>query len=97
MSLLDFFFNSNYRDSVLNPVYSTNKSSETSEKEKRKFWRDYHYKTIKHEVDLLKTDIMYGFIKHKSITLDVFIKFIKRRNGEEWVIPGLWRHFNTKP
>lgn len=73
MSLVDFFFNTNYRESLQRSGGSTHseKTKEISEYQQirinKKFHRDYHLKKLQHEVDLLQSEIRYGFIKIDQI------------------------------
>lgn len=103
MSLVEFFFNSDYRESIKGNYQKkeiidiTPKESE-AQKQRRlnKFHRDYHLKSMQHNVDLLSSEIWYGFIDPKQITKDKFILFLKQNQAKEWTFNVLWENFLIK-
>lgn len=103
MSLVEFFFNSDYRESLqYNCKNSVKKIEEKIETEKQiikkqqKFFRDYHLKQMQDRVNLLNDEIIYNFISIKNINIDNFTKFLQNHNAKNWVIPVLWNKFKLK-
>lgn len=99
MSLVDFFFNSNYRESLQRTSTSLDcddieRISEYQRiRNNNKFQRDYHLKKLQHEVDLLQSEIRYGFINVKLINKEVFTMFLNQYNPLPWTINVLWERF----
>lgn len=98
MSLVDFFFNANYRDDILNPSYlnQNKKSLEITQKDKNKFWRDYHLSQMKEIIKPINDQLIYKFIEKSSINKDNFSQYLKENYAEDWVIPVLWNEFKEK-
>ena len=81
MSLVEFFFNSDYRESlqvnkIISNVDTVIETKEQAEKRKSKFWRDYHLGKMRHEIKLLNSEIIYGFINKNIVTRDKFEIFL---------------------
>jgi hypothetical protein len=100
MSLVDFFFNANYRESLQSncstKLPETNiETKDQKNRRLKKFYRDYHLNSMRHEVKLLNSEIIYGFINKKDVTFDKFKKFLEKRNAKSWEINVLWKEFNT--
>jgi hypothetical protein len=101
MSLVDYFFNSNYRES-LHPSTTYSKPDvevETEFQKKRrnaKWARDYHLKSMRHQVSLLESEILYGFIDVNSVNSVNFKKYLDRFGAKDWVVFVLWNEFTNK-
>lgn len=97
MSLVDFFFNANYRESLQKNNFVFVEETKVTESQKQrnnaKFWRNYHLKCMQEAVDNLNSEIMYDFIDLKDVTEDKFIIFLKRRGAKEWTFKVLWNRF----
>lgn len=57
--------------------------------------RDFHLGKMRHEVKLLNSEIMYGFIDKDMVTLDKFEIFLNNRGAKSWMIPVLWNEFKN--
>ena len=103
MSLVDLFFNSDYRESLndrrkvlttkVPEVPEVVESEEVIHRRKAKFLRDYHLKTMRNEVTLLNREILYRPDLLTLITEETFTKFLKSRSAKDWTIRLLWKEF----
>ena len=103
MSLVDFFFNADYRESLqcnCNKKETIDnypkKTKEEIEQDKKEFWEQYHLKSMQHKVDLLSSEIIYGFIDKNKITFDLFKKFLISSGAKEYTHNVLWNEFKEK-
>jgi len=100
MSLVDFMFNSNYRDSILNPSYSTKsnivETKEQKEERLKKFYHNYKLQSLKRQISLLENEIIYGFIDIKDINEINFQSFLTKFGADESIVNILWEEFKLK-
>lgn len=96
MSLIDFFFNASSREPVSYSKETIKENAEQKQKRNKKFWNDFHLKKMQHEVSLLNSEIIYGFIKVEDITEDKFKLFLESKSAAKWVIPILWTSFKKQ-
>lgn len=99
MSLVDLFFNSNYREKCSSSSKKQLKDNRTEEqkiKDRNKFWRDYHLDKMRELVWKLQTEILYDFIKIENVNEDNFTKYLKNNRAEDWCVKLLWKEFLLK-
>lgn len=102
MSLVEFFFNSDYRESLQSSrgVSRNNNEPQESEEQKlkrnRKSRKDYHLNTMQRQVDLITSDIIYKFIDKNMVTEPNFVTYLKGLGCQNWAIPVLWERFKKE-
>lgn len=98
MSLVEFFFNGNYREKIL--YKNNNISPKTSEPTKEEIIKREQERidigkinSAKHHLNLLTTNIMYKFVDYTKITEENFKNCYRKINTEEWVIDLMWDEY----
>ena len=99
MSLVEFFFNGDYRESLSdgNQVKSK-KTSEPTEEERKKsreeFGKHMTLQYAREYLDRLIDNIRYDFIDYTEITEDKFRNYFKYLKHKDWVIDVMWEEYS---
>ena len=99
MSLVEFFFNGDYRESLsANSSVKRKKTPEPTEEERKKSREEFaKHMTLQYAreyLDRLIDNVRYDAIDYTEITEDKFRNYFKHHKYEDWVIDVMWKEYD---
>ena len=99
MSLVEFFFNGDYRESLSssNQVKRKKKPEPTAEEIKKsneEFGKQIVLRQARQYLDRLIDNIRYDAIDYTEITEDKFRNYFKHLKHKDWVIDVMWEEYS---
>ncbi len=98
MSLVEFFFNPDFRESLSDNQRKTKKRPKPTEEEEKKskeeFGKIIQRIRAKELLDRLIDNIRYDVIDHTNITEKTFKEFFRKQKTKEWLIDEMWEEYS---